>query len=521
MPALAPPGYTPHVAGKVYLIGAGPGDPELLTLRGARRLREADLVLYDALVHPGVLEHRNPDAEIVFVGKRADRAGGRQAEINRRLLDAARAGRTVARVKGGDPYLFGRGSEEAALVAGAGIAFEVVPGVPSTLAATAYAGISLSHRDLASSIAYVTATESVEKDASAHDWKKLATATQTLVILMGVRKLDSLMRLLIAHGRAPDCPAAVVQSASLPQQHTVVGTVADIAERARAAGIGMPALTVVGDVVGLRDRLRWYDRKPLFGKRVLVTRASTQAHTLGGALRDAGAEPIELPAICIQPADDPAPLARAVERLDTYAWVLFTSENGVAAFFAELARRKRDARAIGSARVAAIGTATAGALRARGITPDVVPDEHRGEALADAVISRHGAPLQGVRVLLPRAAVAREALPERLAAAGARVDVIEAYRTLPPDEPDLERLRTALVAGTLDVATFTSPSTVDNTVAALGHDSARLLAGLTVASIGPITTEAAHRHGLRVDVTADAYTIPGLVAALERHFAPS
>ncbi len=507
------------MAGKVYLIGAGPGDPELITLRGARRLAEADLVLYDALVHPGVLEHCRPGAEIVFVGKRAGRAGARQAEINQRLLEAARAGRTVARVKGGDPYLFGRGSEEAEHIAAAGIAFEVVPGVPSTLAATAYAGISLSHRDLASSIAYVTATETVEKDASAHDWRKLATATQTLVILMGARKLDSLMRMLVEHGRAPDCPAAVVQSASLPQQRTVVGTVADIAAKARAAGIGMPALTVVGEVVRLRERLRWYDTKPLFGKRVLVTRATGQAGALASALRDAGAEPVELPAIRIEPPPDPSALASAVARLGAYAWVLFTSANGVDALFRELARVGRDARAFGTARVGAIGPGTDAALRARGIAADAMPAEQRGEALAAEVLARHGGSLAGTSVLLPRAAVAREALPDLLRAAGARVDVVEAYRTHPPAEEDLARLRASLTDGGLDVATFTSSSTVDNTVAALGPEAARLLASVTVASIGPITTETAHRHGLRVDITADDYSIAGLVAALERHFA--
>ena len=245
--------------GKVYLLGAGPGDPELITLRAQRRLAEADLVLYDALVHPDSLELCRPDAERVFVGKRGGRASERQTDINERMVEAARAGRTVARLKGGDPYLFGRGSEEAEDLAAAGVPFEVVPGVPSPMAATAYAGISLTHRELASSIAYVTASESLLKDQSAHDWQKLATATQTLVIFMGMRKLESLMQVLVAHGRPASCPAAVIQSASLPEQRTVVGTVGDIASRAREAGIGMPALTIVGDVVSLREQLRWYD----------------------------------------------------------------------------------------------------------------------------------------------------------------------------------------------------------------------------------------------------------------------
>lgn len=507
------------MTGKVYLVGAGPGDPELVTRRGARRLAEADLVLYDALVHPGVLEHCAPSAERVFVGKRAGRAGARQAEINRRLVEAARAGRIVVRLKGGDPFLFGRGSEEAEHLVAEGIPFEVVPGVSSTMAATAYAGISLTHRDLASSIAYVTATESPEKDASAHDWSKLATATQTLVIFMGARNLDSLMRLLVANGRAPTCPAAVVQWASLPKQRTVVGTIADIAEKAHAADIGMPSLTIVGEVVRLREHLRWYDKKPLFGKRVLVSRAAGQAHAFARALRDAGAEPVELPAIRIVPPGDGAPLVRAVARLGHHAWVLFTSENGVAACFAELARQRKDARAFGDARVGAIGPATAAALFAHGIAADVVPAEHRGEGLAAEVIARHGGPLTGAAVLLARAAVARDALPELLTQAGARVDVVEAYRTLPPEESDLARLRATVANREVDVVTFTSSSTVEHTVAALGADAAPLLAGLTVASIGPITTETAQRHGIRVDVSAADYTTAGLVAALERHFA--
>lgn len=503
--------------GKVYLLGAGPGDPELITLRARRRLAEADLVLYDALVHPDLLEHARPEAERVFVGKRAGRVSERQADINHRMIEAALAGRVVARLKGGDPYLFGRGSEEAEALTAAGIEFEVVPGVPSPMAVTAYAGISLSHRDMASSVAYVTATESERKDESAHDWAKLATATQTLVIFMGVRKLESLMQLLMAHGRAPSCPAAVIQSASLPEQRTVVGTVADIAQRARDAGIGMPALTVVGEVVKLRDQLRWYDTQPLFGKRVLVTRAEAQAGSMTQALRDAGAVSVLAPAIRIVPPEDRAPLERALSQLGGYAWLVFTSSNGVSAFFDALRAHDGDARKLGAARVAAIGPATAERLRDYGVSADVVPDEYRGEAVAAAISAEHGGRMQGVRVLLPRAAVARDALPEALRAAGAVVDVVPVYRTLPPSYGERAELRDAIERGSVDIATFTSTSTLDNTVEALGTDAASLLARVTVASIGPITTQAAQRHGVRVDVTATDYTVPGLIAALERH----
>jgi uroporphyrinogen III methyltransferase/synthase len=508
----------PAECGKVYLLGAGPGDPELITLRARRRLAEADLVLYDALVHPDLLLHCRADAERVFVGKRAGRSSERQADINHRMVEAALAGRVVARLKGGDPYLFGRGSEEAEHLAAAGVAFEVVPGVPSAMAVTAYAGISLSHRELASSIAYVTATESPEKDQSAHDWSKLATATQTLVIFMGMRKLDSLMQLLVEHGRSPDCPAAVIQWASLPQQRTIVGSVATIARLARDAGIGVPALTIVGEVVRLREQLRWYDRKPLFGKRVLITRPADQTAGMAQLLRDQGAEPVLAAAIRIVAPEDPAQLQRCVSELARYDWVVWTSRNGVDAVFAELARQRGDARKLQRACVAAIGPATAERLREHGIEPDVIPAEHRGEAVAEAMLARHGGDMRDKRVLLPRAAVARDALPELLRKAGAAVDVVPAYRTLPPDAGERARMRAAIEQGDVEIVTFTSSSTVHNMVEALGADAAAALNRLTLASIGPITTETAERHGLQVAITAADYTTEGLIAALVRYF---
>ncbi len=550
----------------MYLIGGGPGDPELITQKAIRCLRRADVVLYDALVHPDLLKYARPEAERVFVGKRAGRTHERQASINRRLVEAAQNGLTVARLKGGDPYLFGRGSEEAEALFEAGIPFEVVPGVPSPSAATAYAGMSLTHRDLSSSVAYVTATESVEKDRSAHEWSKLATATQTLVIFMGMRKLDVLMQVLIEHGRPASCPAAVIQWASTPQQRTIVGTVGDIAAKAAAAGLGMPALTVVGQIVGLRDKLRWYDQKPLFGRRVLVTRAKEQSESLAQALREAGAAAIELPMISIRPPSDPEPLRRAIARLRDYAFVVFTSQNGVVAFFAALAAHGGDARALGGARVAAIGPGTADALRPFGIVPDVVPESFRGEALAEAIIqaqlgAEQSSPLltypaaeqssppltypaaeqssppstypaaeqssppaaasdvlKGVRVLLPRAAVARDILPETLRAHGAQVDVVPAYETHGASTEASASLRDLLSRGELDVITFTASSTVQHTLAALGPDGPELLRGLILASIGPITTQTARDHGLDVQITADEYTIDGLVRALHAHF---
>lgn len=501
--------------GKVYLVGAGPGDPELITARGLRRLREADVVLYDALIHPDQLQAVRPDAELVFVGKRAGRVSERQAQINRRMLDAARGGKTVVRLKGGDPYLFGRGSEEAELLAAEDIAFEVVPGVPSPLAATAYAGLSLTHRELASSVAYITATESVEKDRTSHEWAKLATATQTLVIFMGMRKLDSLARLLIEHGRPADTPAAVVQWASLPTQRTVVGTLADIHARASKAGLGLPALTIVGEVVRLREQLRWFDTKPLFGKRVLVTRAVHQAGSLAALLRDEGAQPILAPTIRIAPPADGRPLSDAVRRLGHYDWVLFTSTNAVDRLLATLKEEMLDPRAFGSAKICAIGTKTAAALRTQGLCADLVPQDSRAEGVIAALGPLLG---DGARVLLPRAEVAREILPESLRAMGAEVDIVPAYRNLPPEPQEIDRIQSLVDPGEIDAVLFTSSSTVQN-LCALFDDPASKLNGLALFSIGPITTRTAEQHGLWVTATSEEATIESLVDTLRAYYA--
>lgn len=502
--------------GKVYLVGAGPGDPELITARGLRRLREADVVLYDALVHPDQLSAARPDAELVFVGKRAGRASERQAEINRQLAEAAREGKTVVRLKGGDPYLFGRGSEEAELLAAEGIPFEVVPGVPSPLAATAYAGLSLTHRELASSVAYVTATESVEKDRTGHDWSKLATATQTLVIFMGMRKLDSLMKLLIEHGRPADTPVAVVQWASLPKQRTVTGTAANIHERASEAGLGLPALTIVGDVVRLRGSLRWFDTKPLFGKRILVTRAVHQAGSLATLLRDEGAQPILAPTIRIAPPADPGPLRDAVTHLDCYDWLLFTSGNTVDAVFSSISEAGLDVRALAGANVCAIGVKTREALRSRGIHADLVPKDARAEGVIAAL-----RPLltDRTRILLPRAEVAREVLPDSLRDAGAEVDVVPAYQNLPPEPREVERIQSLVDPAESDAILFTSSSTVQNLFDVLGDDAAQRLNALDLFSIGPVTTQTAERLGLRIAETSAEQTIEALVAAVRAYYA--
>jgi uroporphyrinogen III methyltransferase/synthase len=501
--------------GLVSLLGAGPGDPELITARALRRLNEADVVLYDALVHPELLRHVRPEAELIFVGKRAGRASERQANINARLVSEARAGRRVARLKGGDPYLFGRGSEEAEALVEAGVPFEVVPGVPSPMAAAAYAGISLTHRDLASSVAYVTATESEEKDESAHDWAKLATATQTLVLFMGLRRLDSLMKRLADHGRGRETPVAVVSCASLSTQRTVVGTLGDIAEKAARAQLEMPALTIVGEVVALREHLRWFDTQPLFGKRVLITRPEGQSAWLSRALREVGAEPLEVPSIQILPPRAPEQLEQHVARLDSYQWVVFTSVNGVRSVFECLKGLGRDSRALGNCRVAAIGPATCEALATHGIRADVVPSEYRGEQVAEAMLACGS--LQGQRVLLARAEQAREALPERLREEGALLDVVAAYRTERASDAQFSRIREALAAGAVDIVTFTSSSTAEQLVAGLGAAAQELLAAPLRAAIGPITAETLARLGLPAEVVAGEYTAEGLLRALTEH----
>ena len=502
--------------GTVYLVGAGPGDPELITARGLRRLREADVVLYDALVHPDQLSAARPNAELLFVGKRAGRASQRQTEINRQLVEAARRGKTVVRLKGGDPYLFGRGSEEAELLASKGIPFEVVPGVPSPLAATAYAGLSLTHRSLASSVAYVTATESVAKDRSGHDWSKLATATQTLVIFMGMRKLDSLMKLLMEHGRPGDTPAAVVQWASLPKQRTVVGTVADIHRRASAAVMGLPALTIVGEVVRLRDNLRWFDTKPLFGKRIVVTRAVQQSGSLAALLRDEGAQALLAPTIRIAPPSDPSAIRDAASRISDYDWLLLTSANAVDRLLESLREEGRDLRSLGGVSVCAIGSKTLDALRRQGVAADLVPADSR----AEGVIAELGPRLsKGARVLLPRAEVAREVLPDSLRDTGAEVDVVPAYRNLSPEPREAARISALIDPAESDAVLFTSSSTVRNLVDLLGPDAAERLGRLASFSIGPITTRTAEELGIQVAATSPEQTIESLVATVRAYYA--
>ncbi len=502
------------MTGKVYLVGAGPGDPELLTLKGLRCLQEADAVVYDRLVDPRLLKHAPSGAELIDVGKARGERRLSQEGINALLVELGSQGKRVVRLKGGDPFVFGRGGEEALALAQAGIPFEVVPGVTSAIAVPAYAGIPLTHRQVASSFIVVTGSEDPSKEETSVDWEALASSRATLVVLMGWETLPGIVETLLAHGRSPATPAALIRWGTQPYQQTVTGTLEDIVQRGRDAGLTPPVLAVIGEVVSLRDSLRWFDNRPLFGKRVLVTRSRAQASVLSDLLAREGALPVELPTIEVLPPDSFTPLDEALARLSTYHWVVFTSVNGVDFFFHRLHHLGRDAKALATARLAAIGPATAKALEARGVRPDLVPSEYLSAKIVEAF---QGVDLEGQRVLLPRADLAGRDLPQGLRERGALVDDIAVYRTLAPEE-SRQALLPLLEGPSLDIATFTSSSTVRNLVALLDGDL-RLLQKACIACIGPVTAETAQELGLRVDVVAREHTIPGLVESLKEQFA--
>jgi uroporphyrinogen III methyltransferase / synthase len=441
-----------------------------------------------------------------------------QEEINALLVELGRAGKTVVRLKGGDPYVFGRGGEEALALVEGGVTFEVVPGVTSGIAAPAYAGIPVTHRGVSTSVAFVTGHEDPAKGRSDVDWSRVANSADTLVLYMGVGRLREISSELISAGRSRDTPVAVIRWGTVPEQRTVTGTLEDIAGRVAEANLRPPAITVVGDVVTLREAgLDWYERRPLFGRRVVVTRARAQAGELSVKLERLGAEVLEFPTIEIHPPEDFEPLDAAIRDLDTFDWLIFTSVNGVEAFVARLAHHGSDLRAVPRrAKIAAIGPATAQKIREVGLRVDVVPKEFRAEALIEEVA---GDSLARQRILIPRARVAREILPEKLREAGGEVVVPPAYESAPSAQGRKE-LAEDLEAGRIDCITFTASSTVENLVRALGaKGAARLLAGTWIACIGPITADTARKYGIRVDAEAREYTIPGLIEAVVDLFA--
>ncbi len=501
--------------GTVYLVGAGPGAPGLITLDGVRCLERADVVIYDYLASPRLLEHAPPHAERILVGKHGGGQRVEQTVITELLLDRARRGLTVVRLKGGDPFVFGRGGEEAEALSAAAIPFEIVPGVTAAVAVPAYAGIPLTHRDLASSFTVLTGYEYPDKQEMAVHWDAVAQRGNTLVFLMTTRQLRSNMDKLLAHGVAPDTPAAVIRWGTVAEQETLVGTVATIADRAAERRLQPPAVAVVGQVVGLRDRLRWFERKPLFGRRIVVTRPRAQAAGFIDALAAAGADVLPCPTIEIVAPASWAPLDAAVARIEAYDWIVLTSVNGVAMFFARLHAQRRDVRALHRARVAAVGPETAAALAAHGQLVDVVPQEFRAEGVAAAM---RAAGIAGAHILLPRAAGAREILPALLREAGAQVDEVASYRTAAP-RTDMREVCDLLAAGAVDLVTFTSSSTVRQFLALLGDGARELLRDVAIGCIGPITADTARAAGLRVAVQPSAYTIPAFTGAILAYFA--
>lgn len=499
--------------GKVYLIGAGPGDPGLLGLKAKECLETADAVVYDRLADPRIIEFCRKDAEMVYVGKASANHTMRQPDINKLLVKLAAEGKTVARLKGGDPFVFGRGGEEAIELLEAGLPFEFVPGVTSAIAVAEYAGIPVTHRHVATSFAVITGHEDPTKGESTINWKGLATAVDTLVFLMGVENIERISSQLIANGRSADCPAAVIRWGTRPEQRTLITTVGQAAADVKATGMKPPAIFLVGEVVKLREQLQWFDNKPLFGKTVVVTRARAQASALTKKLEAQGARVLEVPAIKIVPPADFAPLDKAISEIDTYKWLILTSVNGVEYFFDRLLKAGKDSRALCSVKIAAIGSATAEALKGYGITADLIPSAYKAEELADALAADTKA---GDKLLLARAKIARNVLPERLRALGAQVDVVTAYETV-ADCQNKEELLEALESGEASLVTFTSSSTVTNLLDVLG-DKKDLLNKVALAAIGPVTAETLEKHGLKPAVSAAEYTIDGLMTAIEEYY---
>ncbi len=503
------------IEGKVFLVGAGPGDTGLITVRGKQLIDSADAVVYDALANsallpPGARETGRP--ELYYVGKRGgSKDSVTQDEINALLIKLAREGKRTVRLKGGDPFVFGRGGEEAQALNDASVTFEVIPGVTAGIAAAAYAGIPVTHRTLSTSVTFVTGHEDPAKPDTQTNWAALAKAGGTIVLYMGVKTLSGISDALIKGGMSGEIPAAAIQWATHPKQRTVVATLETIAAKAEEQNITAPVITVIGWSVVLRDELNWFEQRPLFGKRIVVTRATQQAPILSEKLRELGADAIERPATQIARLDL-APLRTSIDNIGDYNWLIFTSQNAVAIFWEQLLGRGKDSRALAGLRIAAVGPATAGALLEHGITVDVIPERFVAEGLLDSMNDRDD--VAGSKVLYVTAEGARDILPTGLREIGAELAIIEAYRTI-PDGAGAEKLARAIEAGKVDLATFTSASAVRGYVEAVGED---LALRIPAASIGPQTSDALREAGIEVEAEAEESTIDGLVSAVLRVF---
>lgn len=503
--------------GKVYLVGAGPGDPKLITVRGQEALQRADVVVFDRLAGPQLLNQARPVAERIYVGKLPDRHTMKQEEINRLLVELALQGKTVVRLKGGDPTVFGRVGEEADLLRQHGIQYEIIPGITSAIAVPAYAGIPVTHRDLASSFSVITGHESPDKLDRSIYWDKVTNATGTLVFLMGVAKIGYISEQLMKHGRSPDTPVALVRWGTRAEQQTVVGTLRDIEDKVKEANLQPPAVIVVGDVVRQREQLVWFENKPLFGQRVLVTRARSQASELVAKIDELGGEAYEFPVIETKIPDDALKveaIRASLDRAEMYDWVVLTSVNGVEVFFRWLQRLRIDIRRFHRAKFAAVGPKTSETLAAYGIIADLLPESYQAEGLAEAL----DALLQpGQKALLPRGDLAREVLPEAMAARGVEATVVDIYDTV-LSVPNDFWLPEMLANGEVHVITFTSSSTVVNLLEALRRlglpNPAEALKNIEIACIGPITARTAEENGLNVTIVPEKSTIDGMVEAL-------
>ena len=500
--------------GKVFLTGAGPGDPELLTLKARRCIESADVVIYDYLANEKFLAYAPAHAEIIYVGKKGGDHTMKQTDINQLIIDRALKGKNVVRLKGGDPFIFGRGGEEAEELIQAGIIFEVIPGISSAVAVPAYAGIPLTHRNYSSMVSFITGHEDPNKPGSSICWQALGQETGTLVFLMGVENIEKISEKLIAGGRDPDTPAAVIRHGTTARQITVSGKLSSIAELTKKSGIGAPAIIVVGEVVKLRNTLNWFEDKPLFGKKIIVTRAREQSSDLLRQLEEAGADCIEFPTIEIAALENYDSLNRAFERLNIYNWIIFTSVNGVKNFFKKLDEYGWDSRKLGGAKIAAIGSKTAFELKTFGINPDLVPDEYKAESIITELVK--GGSVKGLSFLIPRAETARDILPVELEKMGANVDVVPVYRTIKPSAGS-DKIKELLAEGEIDAITFTSSSTVQNFMEMFRdslEDFHMWIKKTAIVCIGPITADTASKAGFSVTATPDEYTIEALVTVI-------
>lgn len=515
--------------GMVYIIGAGPGDIGLLTLKGLRCLRKADVVVYDFHLNAQILNYINKDAEFIYAGKRGGHHEMSQDEINKALVQKTSEGKIICRLKGGDPFVFGRGGEEAEVLANKGIRFEIIPGISSAIAAPAYAGIPLTHRKYSSSFAVITGNEDATKPESTIDWDGLAMNFDTLVFLMGVKNIPNITQKLLQSGKLPDTPAALVRWGTRPDQKTIVSTLGGIAEAARDAEIKPPAVMIIGNVVKLRDSLQWYEKKPLFGHRILITSEYSVDYE---PLEDLGAEIFEFPTITIARPESHEQLDLAIDNIQAYNWIIFTSKNGFSSFLNRMMEKDRDIRDLKGIKICAIGTKTAGIVKSYGIKVDLVPEEFNAEGLISAIVKKCGSAeehqsgtseilnfqasrLEGYKILLPRAEVARDIFPQKIRELGGLIDTPAAYRTVKPVRHG-KRLQKFLRAGRITIATFSSAATFNNFIEMAGDEAKGFLKDVTIAAIGPITVKAIEKAGLKVHIMPKQATIAKMVEEIIR-----